>query len=272
VRRALAASRILAIAAVVAAGLFPIYYLVLTALKPTGLLFTVPPRFLFPPSLEAFQQVLAEGHVRYFVTSLIVSTASALLAAALAAAGAFAFTYYRFPWREGAFFLCILGRMFPPVTTLVPVFLMVKMLGLLDHPLGLILVYVAFEVPLVLLIMRGFFVQVPGELYESASLDGAGTFQLFSRIALPLTMPGLLASGVLSFILTWNELLFALVLTSARARTASVALASFLEAEGSVQWQLVASLGVLTILPVFLFMGAMHRFMVRGLTLGALKG
>jgi len=162
--------------------------------------------------------------------------------------------------------------MFPPVTTLVPVFLMVKMLGLLDHPLGLILVYVAFEVPLVLLIMRGFFVQVPGELYESASLDGAGTFQLFSRIALPLTMPGLLASGVLSFILTWNELLFALVLTSARARTASVALASFLEAEGSVQWQLVASLGVLTILPVFLFMGAMHRFMVRGLTLGALKG
>jgi raffinose/stachyose/melibiose transport system permease protein len=92
--------------------------------------------------------------------------------------------------------------MFPPVTTLVPIFLMVKTLRLLEHPLGLILPYVAFQVPLVLLIMRGFFRQVPGDLYESASLDGAGRFQLFSRIALPLTTLGLLASGVLAFILT----------------------------------------------------------------------
>jgi len=120
--------------------------------------------------------------------------------------------------------------------------------------------------------MRGFFRQVPGELYESASLDGAGTLQLFAKIALPLTTPGLLASGVLSFIMTWNELLFALVITSSKARTAAVGLATFLEAEGSVQWQLVAALGVLTIVPVFVFMGAMHRFMVGGLTMGALKG
>jgi multiple sugar transport system permease protein len=131
---------------------------------------------------------------------------------------------------------------------------------------------VASQVPFVLLIMRGFFRQVPTELYESASLDGAGTLQLFCRIALPLTTPGLLASGMLAFILTWNELLFALVLTSSRSRTASVGLATFLEAEGSVLWQLVASLGVPTILPVFLFMGLMHRFMVKGLTMGAPTG
>jgi multiple sugar transport system permease protein len=186
--------------------------------------------------------------------------------------GAFAFTYYRFPWREGTFFLCILGQMFPPVTTLIPIFLMVQTLRLLDHAVGLILPYVAFQVPLVLLIMRGFFQQVPVELYESASLDGAGTLQLFARIALPLTTPGLVASGVIAFILTWNELLFALVLTSSRARTASVGLATFLETEGAVQWQMVAALGLITIVPVFLFMGFLHRFMVRGLTLGALKG
>jgi multiple sugar transport system permease protein len=272
VRRPLATLRLVGIVAVVAVTLFPVYYLILTSLKPTGLLFEVPPRFIFRPSFEAFRRVLVEGHHRYFLTSLLVSTVSAFLAVGLASMGAFAFTYYRFPFREGGFFLCILGQMFPPVTTLVPIFLMVQTLRLLDHPLGLILPYVAFQVPLVLLIMRGFFRQVPIELYESASLDGAGTLQLFARIALPLTTPGLLASGVLAFILTWNELLFALVLTSSRARTASVGLASFLEAEGAVQWQLVAALGVLTILPVFLFMGAMHRFMVRGLTMGALKG
>jgi multiple sugar transport system permease protein len=158
------------------------------------------------------------------------------------------------------------------VTTLIPIFLMVQTLRLLDHAVGLILPYVAFQVPLVLLIMRGFFQQVPVELYESASLDGAGTLQLFARIALPLTTPGLVASGVIAFILTWNELLFALVLTSSRARTASVGLATFLETEGAVQWQMVAALGLITIVPVFLFMGFLHRFMVRGLTLGALKG
>jgi multiple sugar transport system permease protein len=265
-------ARWLGIAGAVLLTLFPVYYLLLTSLKPTDLLFAVPPRFVFVPSFLAFQQVLAEGYHRYFLTSLLVSSVSALSAVGLASAGAFTFTYYRFPLREASFFLCVLGQMFPPVTTLVPIFLMVQALQLLDHPLGLILPYVAFQVPLVLLIMRGFFRQVPIELYESASLDGAGTLQLFSRIALPLTTPGLLASGVLAFILTWNELLFALVLTSSRSRTASVGLATFLEAEGSVQWQLVASLGVLTILPVFLFMGLMHRFMVKGLTMGALKG
>ncbi len=270
--RNLVIARRIGIVLAILVTLFPVYYLVLTSLKPTDLLFAVPPRFAFVPSFAAFQQVLAEGHHRYFLTSLLVSTMSALLAVGLASMGAFAFTYYRFPFREAGFFLCILGQMFPPVTTLVPIFLMVKMLRLLDHPLGLILPYVAFQVPLVLLIMRGFFRQVPGELYESASLDGAGTLQLFAKIALPLTTPGLLASGVLSFIMTWNELLFALVITSSKARTASVGLATFLEAEGSVQWQLVAALGVMTILPVFVFMGAMHRFMVRGLTMGALKG
>lgn len=252
--------------------LFPIYYLVLTSLKPAAVLFMVPPRFIFSPSTVAYQQVITQGHFRYFVTSLLVSTTSALLAVALASMGAFAFTYYRFAYREASFFLCILGQMFPPVTTLVPIFLMINYLHLLDRPLGLILPYVGFEIPLVLLIMRGFFHQVPVELYESASLDGAGTFQLFARIALPLTTPGLLASGILAFILTWNELLFALVITSSRARTASVGLASFLEAGGSIQWPLVAALGVLTILPVFLFMGALRRFMVQGLPFGALKG
>jgi multiple sugar transport system permease protein len=98
------------------------------------------------------------------------------------------------------------------------------------------------------------------------------TLQRFAKIALPLTKPGLLASGVLSFFLTWNELFFALVITSSKARTASVGLATFLEAEGSVQWQLVAALGVMTVLPGFVPMDAMNRFMVRGLTMGALKG
>jgi len=132
--RNLGIARRIGIALAILVTLFPVYYLVLTSLKPTDLLFAMPPRFAFVPSFAAFQQVIAEGQHRYFLTSLLVSSISALLAVGLASAGAFAFTYYRFPCREAGFFLCILGQMFPPVTTLVPIFLMVKMLHLLDHP------------------------------------------------------------------------------------------------------------------------------------------
>lgn len=251
---------------------FPIYYLAITALKPQDILFAMPPRLVFKPTLDTIYQVLVvERNARYFINSLIVATSATAGTVVLAAAGAFAFAFRQFKGSRLLLFACLIGRMFPPVTTLIPVFLMVRFLGLLDNPLGLILPYVSFQIPLVLLIMKKFFEQLPYELFESAMLDGCTPLGAFARIAVPLSTPGLVASAILCFTLCWNEFLFGFVLTSSAARTAPVALATFTEAEGKIQWGSIAALGLGTIAPVLIFVGALHKYLVAGLTSGGIK-
>lgn len=252
--------------------IFPIYYLALTALKPSTLLFSVPPVFFFRPSLGGILDILfRQGYYRFFVTSFFVALAASVGAVGLASAAAFAYNRLRFRGKEEIFFLTLIPRMFPPVTTLIPIFLLIQKLNLLDTAAGLIIPYVGFEIPMSMLIMRRFFAQLPAELFESASIDGSSTLGMLVWLAAPLAAPGILACLILSFTFCWNELLFGLVLTSSRARTAAVALATFVEAEGQVQWGAVASLGLVTILPAVLFVLFMQRYLVDGLTLGAMK-
>ncbi len=120
--------------------------------------------------------------------------------------------------------------------------------------------------------MKAFFDEIPRELIESASLDGASLLKAFQKIVLPLSLPGLLASGILVFVLNWNEFLFALVLTSTNAKTAPVVVATFTETEGMLQWGTISVLGVLTIIPILIIVLFLRKYLVKGLLIGAVKG
>lgn len=254
-------------------NLFPLLHMFVLSIKPTQLIFDKPVSLAFKPTLEAYLKLFSFGqYYRFFLNSLLVATSTAGLALVGGSLAAFAFVFFPFRGKGGVLFLCLFTRMYPPVTTLIPVFFAMKYLGLLDTVQALLIVYTAFHIPLVLLIMRAFFADIPNEIQESALLDGCSPLRLFAEIVLPLSWPGLVASGLLVFVLAWNEFLFALVLTSFRAKTAPVAIMSFIETEAEIRWNTVAAFGLVTVLPALSFTVLLHKFLVRGLTMGAVKG
>jgi len=253
--------------------LFPIYYLFITSVKPEKQLFETPPRMITKPTLKTYEDILIrQKFYRFFVNSFIIASSATVFALIIGSLAAFAFSQWRFRGKEGFFFLSLVGRMFPPFTTLIPIYLMVKFARLMDTHIALILIYTAFMLPLIILVLREFFSTVPTEICECARIDGCTNFQILTRMVLPLSVNGIVAAGVLAFVEGWNEFLFALVLTSFRAKTAPVALGTFVEGEGMVQWGQLGVLGICTILPTILFMAFLQKFLIRGLTLGAIKG
>lgn len=250
----------------------PLYYLFLTSVKSASEIMASPPLLFVWPSFDTYERILIKEHFyQFFVNSFVISAGATLLALAIGGMGAFAFSHRNFRGKEPLFLVSLIGRMFPPITTLIPIYLMVKYAGLLDTHLALILIYASFQVPLVLLILRDFFSQIPREISECAAIDGCTPWGVFTRIILPLAKNGIMAAGILCFVEAWNEFIFALVLTSFKAKTAPVVLATYVENEGSLQWGALAALGVWTVMPTLLFMLFLKKFLIRGLTVGALK-
>jgi len=264
---------VLVIAVALLWTLFPLYYMFLTSVKSIRTIMERPPRFLVWPSFETYERILVkEQFYQFFVNSFIIAFGATLLALAIGGTGAFAFSHWSFRGKEPLFLASMVGRMFPPITTLIPIYLMIKFFGLLDTHVALILIYASFQVPLVLLILRDFFSQVPREISDCAYIDGSSPWQVFILIILPLAKNGIVAAGILCFVEAWNEFIFALVLTSFKAKTAPVLLATYIENEGALQWGILAALGVWTVMPALLFMLFLRKFLIKGLTLGALKG
>lgn len=263
----------LAGAAILMAGsLFPVAYMLLTSLKPDSILLKQPPRFLFLPTLANFAKLLVEDKFgRYYWNSIQVASLSTVIAVLVGSMMAFAFVRGGFRGRRLLFFLILIPKSFPPVTTLIPVFFVVRALGLMDQIFTLVIFEAAVRLPLVIWVMRGFLRSVPGELVEAAMLDGCSLIQAFFRVVLPLAAPGMGAVGIISFIDTWNAFLVPLVLTNLKAITAPVALLSYMETEEQLIWGVIAAGGFLTILPILFFALLMHRFLLSGLTAGALK-
>jgi len=254
-------------------AMFPIYYLFLVSVKPQKILFVIPPKFFFQSTFDFYKRILADKkEYIVFLNSAVVASAATILALIIGSLGAFAFTHFKFALKKTLFFLVLLTRMYPPIATLIPIYFMLKYLNLLDTRLGLIVVYTGFQIPLVVWLMRSFFVKIPKAIQESALLDGCSTMAMFIRIVVPLSAPGLAAVGIVIFVLSWNEFLFALVLTSFNARTAPVAVASWYVVENSLEWEMLCAIGLLTTVPMFGFMAVCGKYLIRGLTLGALKG
>ena len=265
----------LAVLALIAA-IAPIYWMVTIALKRELDHFADPPLwFSFKPTLEHFRDAfLVRGFGRYLMNSTIAAVLSTLGALALGTPAAYALARLRGAerWGERLSFWILSARMLPPIVTVVPLFLMMRDIGLLNSLLALVILYTGFNLPFVVWMMRGFFAEIPPELEEAAMIDGASRGRAFLRVVLPLVTPGLAATAVFCLIIAWNEFLFALVLTQTDSSiTLPVGIASRVT-QYEIRWGAMSAAGSVAMLPVLVFAAAAQRYLVRGLSLGAVKG
>ena len=257
-----------------AAVLVPFYWLVTTSFKREVDYLAYPPTFIpHVWTLDGYRVLFRENQLgHYFANTVIVSLASTALAVFFGALAAYALARARLPFKLNAIvaFWMLLTRMYPAIATAIPYFLIIRNLHLLDTRWALIVTYTAFNLPFVIWLMIGFYEDLPIELERAAMVDGCNVWQRFVRIVLPLSGPALVATAILSMILAWNEFLFAVMLTRLNAETLPVVMSGFITDKGT-QWDQMTALGVITVLPVLVFAVAVQRYLVRGLTLGAVK-
>lgn len=255
---------------------FPLYWAISTALRNPADTFTVAglgiPFLHFTPTLDNFRVELTtpEGY-RAMRTSLTVSISAVILALALGLPAAYALARFRF-WSNADITTWFLSqRVLPPVATLIPFYLTFRSLGLLDTQLALILVNATFILPFVVVIMRQTFLDLPVELEEAALVDGAGHFGAFWRIALPLAAPAVAATGMIIFAFAWNEFLFSSSLGITETKMMPAHMAGAVDTRG-IQFWFMATRALIAMIPPVLLALLAQRYIVRGLTLGAVKG
>ena len=250
--------------------LFPIVWISLTAFK-TGDEFMGNPPVWIPhtPTLISFANVIEAGGLKALKNSFIISTSATILALLIGSMAAYSLARYKVGGDNLPFYI-LSQRFVPAVAVIFPFLLIFKALKWMDTYQALIVVYLTFNLPYVVWMMRGFFTEIPVEIEESALVDGCSPFGAFWRIAMPLTTPGLVATGVFCFIFSWAEFFFAVSLTKAKATTLSVFLPHFFGKE-MILWGEVGATSVIAMLPLFLLSFVVQRYLVRGLTLGAVK-
>ena len=251
--------------------LFPVLWLIQLSLKVESEAFRMPPQLIFWPTLENYIALFQGKFARSFGNSLIVSVATTLISLVLGVPAAYALSRAGFQADKGIALWVLTTRMAPPIAFAIPFFLTYRYLGLIDTLLGLMIIYLTFNLSLVIWMMRTFFDGLPRSLEEAAEIDGAGPWGAFLRITLPLAGPGLATTAIFCFLFAWNDFFFALVLTRSRAQMAPVAIVNFMNYEGW-EWGKIAAGGTLIMLPVVIFSLLVRRYLIRGLTAGALKG
>ncbi len=264
----------LAVLAYVAFALFPLFWLLKVSVTPTSLLYTEGIR-LWPSqaSLEHYKFVLTHSSFpTFFLNSTIVSASTAVIVTIVASLAGYAMSRFVFRGKYWIVSLLLLTQMFPLVMLIAPMFKMLSPLGLTNSLTGLVIVYVAFNVPFATFLMQSFFDGIPKDLEDAAMIDGATRFTAFRQIILPLTLPGIAATLGFVFTAAWSELLFALMLISGnQATTFPVGLLSFVS-KFSVDFGQMMAAGVLALIPACLFFLLIQRYLVQGLTAGAVKG
>jgi multiple sugar transport system permease protein len=276
IRRGVGAGALYLVTAVVLVAIaFPVYWLISTSFKlPIDVSSSppviVPTRF----TLDNYRSALATPGVGgAFVNSVVVAVASTALTVFLGSLAAYSLakTYLALAIRRGLLVWILVTRIFPPITTAIPYYVIIKRLHLGDTYLALILTYVAYGLPFVIWLMLGFFQDMPPEIEKAAIVDGCSLWQRFRRVVLPLALPGLAVTAVFAFIYSWNELLYASILTSFNTKTIPVVVAGFIS-DQFLRWGDMTAIGSLMIVPVLVFAAAAQRYLVRGLTFGAVKG
>ena len=250
---------------------FPFYWMVTTSFKEQSAILSAVPQFFFLPTLENYTTAFQKFDIgASLVNSLIVALSTTAISLILGAPAAYAIARFDFKGKRDLWFWFISNRMISPIVVALPFFLIARQFRLLDTQLVLILIYLTFNVPIVVWICADQFRNIPKELDEAATLEGYNSFAIFWRIALPLAAPGIAVSAIFSFIFSWNELLYALVLTRSNAKTAPVVATSFLSGY-ELPWGQIMATGTLVALPVIIFSIIVSRQLVRGLTMGAIK-
>lgn len=252
--------------------LAPLAVMFLTSFKTQTQVFSDPPIWWFMPTLDNYRAVLFEGSFdKYLVNSLIVSVVSTVLTLWFGCMAAYAIVRFRFLGRHTVAWTTLLLRTVPLAVLAVPVFALWNDWGLGGSLSGLILLYVAINLPFTIWVLYGFIEQVPYELEEAAMIDGCGPFRLFYTVVLPLIRPGLAAAAIFTFRIAWNEFVLALVLTDRATRTLPVAASLYITDVG-VEWGKITALGALIALPPLIFTFIAAKQIIGGLTAGAVKG
>lgn len=260
----------------------PLAWLVISSISERSELLEVPPHWIPErPTLDNFRDVIAPtketsraaSNFRYaFRNSMIVSSSVALISLFFGSLAAYAFTRLRFPFRRAGLVAYVSLRMLPGISVVIPLYVILRDWELLNSRLALILLYLSFTLPFIIYMMTGFFQSIPFELEDAARIDGCTRLGAFWRVILPVSRPGLIATGVFAFLLAWDEFFFALLFTSTPdAKTIPVAIAEF-TGRNAIDFSAQATGGVIAAIPPVLLALLFERYIVQGLTTGALKG
>ncbi len=261
----------LIVLAALAFFLLPVVWIFLTSFKDQGEVFSYPPVFLAKHfNFRFYSATLGGAGGKALKDSLIVASANTALALLVGVPTAYSISRFRVGGQHLAFWILSI-RMFPPVASAVPLFLLFRKYQLLDSYWALIIAYLTFNVPFVVWFVKGFFDDLPRDLEEAALVDGATRWRAFAGIAVRLAVPGIVTSALLAFVFSWNEFLLALFLTRSQVRTLPVALANLVGGH-EIQWGDIGALTVIAIVPVVALALLVQRYVVRGLTFGAVKG
>lgn len=249
---------------------FPVFWMVLNGFKPESLASSVDPRVFFSPVTEGYQTAMDRGMRGYLLNSLTAATTATVISVALAIPAAYALSIRRVKNVESSLSFFISTRFMPVAAVVLPLYIILKNLGLLDNVYVLAVVYGAVNLPVTVWMMRSFFLEVPFEIVEAARVDGAGLFREIVRIVLPLVLPGVAAAALIAFIFSWNEYFLATLLTSSAARTTPPFLGSFVDGRGQFLAVLSAA-STIAALPVVVAGWVAQKQLVRGLSMGAIK-
>lgn len=251
--------------------LFPVFYMVTMMFKPIDVMFARPTEWLFLPTLEHFSYVIEQNFHHYLLTSFLLGLISTVLVVIIGTPAAYAFARFEMKGRDDLFLFVLASRMAPPVCLVIPYYLIFARINLLDTFIGLTLAYMTFNLSFYIWVLRSFCRDLPVELEEAARLEGWSRFQVFRRVVLPLLRNGIVATGVLCFIFAWNEFLFAFMLGGKSVKTLPVAIPTLITTQG-VRWGEMAVVGMVALTPVLIAVFFLQRHIVRGLTMGAVKG
>lgn len=255
-------------------AVLPLFWMISTAFKTTEETYTVPliwiPRH---PTIENFLYVIKRGtFLTYFRNSVVVAVSTTVIAIILASLAGYSFSRFKFLGGHSLLLIFLITQMFPGTLLIIPLFQIIKALRLLNTLYALVLSYITFSLPLCTWLMKGFFDQIPQELEEAAMIDGCSRVSAMVRVIFPLALPGIMAASIFSFIGAWDEFIFALTFTSSdKVRTLPIGLQRFITSY-EIYWNHLGAASVLTTIPVVILFLFIQRYMVKGLTLGSVKG
>lgn len=254
------------------AFLLPIVWAILMSFKTRVDALAMPPKWFFTPTMSNYKAVWGDGRfLGYTVNSLIIALSSTGIGIVLGVPAAYILARQKFKGQKPLLLGILATRMIPPVATIIPFFIIFTSLGLNDTRFSVIVLHLTIILGYVIWMMRSYFMDIPREIEEAALVDGCSSWQTFIRVVLPISTPGLATSAIFSFLFSWNEFLYSMVLTTVNAKTVPLGVYNWVAYE-EIMWGELTATAIIAMIPVIIFYGFVQKALVRGLTMGAVKG